>query len=192
MTEEEVSSVDGTRPPPVIRAAAILLVVAGTVSVVLSFPTVVDPSGARCHLSRSWLDEVNTDKKEWNNVDTGGTKAEDLGCADAIRLADQIRLKETSDKTASVPGETVLRIQAALAVLMSAGQSIAGTLVMRRLSRRPATWPSPSARSGSSSGSSGHLHRRLRLRRLCAGLQPRQPGDLAEGTPGITGSEAVR
>jgi hypothetical protein len=136
VTEEEVSSVDGTRPPPIIRAASILLVVAGIVSVVLSFPTVVDPSGARCHLSRSWLDEVNTDKKEWNDVDTGGTQAEDLACADAIRLADQIRLKETSDKTASVPGETALRIQAALAVLMSAGQSIAGTLVMRRLSRQ--------------------------------------------------------
>ncbi len=127
---------DATRPPPIIRAACILLVVVGVLSVVLSFPTVISPSGARCQLSRSWLDEVNTDDKEWNNVDTGGTVAKDLSCAEAIRLADQIPLKEKSDKTASVPGETALRIQAAMAVLMSAGQAIAGVILMRRLSRQ--------------------------------------------------------
>ena len=127
---------DGTRPPPIIRAACILLLVVGVLSVVLSFPTVISPSSARCQLSRSWLDEVNTDDKEWNNVDIGGTVAKDLSCADAIRLADQIPLKEKSDKTASVPGETALRIQALMAVLMSAGQAAAGTIVMRRLSRQ--------------------------------------------------------
>ena len=105
-------------------------------SVVLSFTTVINPSGARCHLSRSWLEEVNTDEKEWNNVDTGATSAGDLSCAEAIRFADQILLKENGDKTASPPGETALRIQAALAVLMSAGQAAAGLLVMNRLSRQ--------------------------------------------------------
>ena len=127
---------DGIRPPPIIRAACILLLVVGVLSVVLSFPTVIAPSSARCQLSRSWLDEVNTDDKEWNNVDTGGTAAKDLSCAEAIRLADLIPLKESSDKTASVPGGTALRIQAAMAVLMSAGQAAAGILVMRRLSRQ--------------------------------------------------------
>ena len=134
---------DATRPFPIIRAACILLVVVGVLSVVLSFPTVISPSGARCQLSRSWLDEVNNDDKEWNNVDTGVPRdkdgkvlAKNLSCAEAIRFADQIPLKEKSDKTASVPGETALRIQAAMAVLMSAGQAVAGVILMRRLSRQ--------------------------------------------------------
>jgi hypothetical protein len=120
----------------VIRAASIVLMVVGVLSVVLSAATVIDPSGARCHLSRSWLDDANTDKKDWNNVDTGGVESGDLPCADAVRLADGIRLKENEDRTASVPGERALRIQAALAVLLAAGQVVSGVLVMTRLSRQ--------------------------------------------------------
>src|SRR5437867_3177591 len=80
--------------PPIIRGACILLLIVGAVSVLFSFPVVVDPANARCHLARTWLDDANTDKKEWNNVDTGGQKAKDLACPDAVRLAQQIRLKE--------------------------------------------------------------------------------------------------
>lgn len=127
---------DGTRPPSVIRAAAIVLVVVGVLSVVLSAATVVDASGARCHLSRSWVDDANTDKPEWNNVDTGGVEAGDLPCADAIRLAGGIRLKENEERTASVPGETALRVQALLAVLLAAGQAVTGVVLMRTLSRQ--------------------------------------------------------
>jgi hypothetical protein len=110
--------------------------VVGVLSVVLSAATVVDPSGARCHLSRSWVDDANTDKPEWNNVDTGGVEADDLPCADAARLADGIRLKENEERTASVPGETALRIQAALAVLLAAGQAVSGVFLMRSLGRQ--------------------------------------------------------
>jgi hypothetical protein len=112
------------------------MMVVGVLSVALSGPAVFDPAGARCHLSRSWLDDVNTDKKDWNNVDTGGVEPKKLPCADAIRLADQIPLKEKSDKTASVPGEGALRLQAGLAVIGSLGQSISGMVLLRTLSRR--------------------------------------------------------
>jgi hypothetical protein len=118
-----------------IRVTCSLLMVVGFVSTALSFPAVVDPAGSRCHLSRTWLDDANTDKKAWNNVDTGGQKAKDLPCADAIRLAGDIRLKEKSTTTASVPGETALRIQAMIAVAMGLGQAISGSFVLRRLSR---------------------------------------------------------
>src|SRR5947208_1985305 len=69
--------------PSVIRGACILLLIVGAVSVLFSAPVVMDPANARCHLSRAWLDNANTDKKEWNNVDTGGQKAKDLACPDA-------------------------------------------------------------------------------------------------------------
>jgi uncharacterized protein YjeT (DUF2065 family) len=119
----------------IIRAAGILLMIVGFGSVMFSLPAVVGTASARCHLARTWLDDANTDKKAWNNVDTGGQKAKDLPCADAIRLADDIRLKEKSTTTASVPGETALRIQAMVAVAMGLGQAISGSFVLRRLSR---------------------------------------------------------
>jgi hypothetical protein len=100
---------------------------------------VVDPAGSRCHLSRTWLDDANTDKKDWNNVDTGGKKADDLSCPDAIRLADEIRLKEKGTSTASVPGKTALQIQAVVAVFMSLGQAISGALILRSMSRAART-----------------------------------------------------
>jgi len=124
------------RPPPIIRTACIVLVVVGFGTVMLSAPAVADAAGARCHLSRTWIDDANTDNKTWNNVDTGGRKGKDLPCADAIRLAGQIRLKEKGTSTATVPGEVALRIQASLASLMGLGQGISGVLVLRRLSRR--------------------------------------------------------
>jgi hypothetical protein len=134
MTDHEAPAGVG-RPPTIIRVACILLVVVGFGSVMLTAPAVVDAAGARCHLARTWLDDANTDNKAWNNVDTGGRKAKDLACPDAIRLAHQIRLKEKGTSTASVPGETAMRIQAALAVVMGLGQAISGALVLRRLSR---------------------------------------------------------
>ena len=121
--------------PPVIRGACILLVIVGLVSVMFSAPVVLDPANARCHLARTWLDDANTDKKEWNNVDTGGQKAKDLACPDAIRLAGQIKLKEKGTKTASVPGDSTLKSQNAIAVLMGIGQAGAGVLLMRSLGR---------------------------------------------------------
>jgi hypothetical protein len=132
-TDAEAGNVG--RPPTIIRAACILLLVTGFGSVMFSLPAVVDTASARCHLARTWLDDANTDKKTWNDVDTGGQKAKDLACADAIRLAGQIRLKEKGTTTASVPGETALRIQAVLSVVMSLGQAISGSLVLRSLSR---------------------------------------------------------
>jgi hypothetical protein len=121
--------------PPIIRGACILLVIVGAVSVLFSVPVMFDPANARCHLSRTWLDDANTDKKEWNNVDTGATKAKDLACPDAIRLAGQIKLKEKGTKTASVPSESALKLQNGVAVLMGLGQAAAGILLLRSMGR---------------------------------------------------------
>ena len=139
MSDEEVSSsfVDGTRPPPVIRAACILLVVAGVFSVVLAGPAVLDPADTRCRLARSWIEDANEDKKEWNNVDTGGVKVDDLECPEAVRLADQIPLKEKDpDKTVAVPSEGAVRLQAGLAVVMAIGSAVAGVFLMLRMTRK--------------------------------------------------------
>jgi len=128
---------DVSGPPTVIRAASLLLMVTGLASLVFSLPVVMDPSSAQCHLSRTWIDDANTDKKDWNNVDTGGRKPDDLGCDEAVRLADGIRLKEKDpSKTATVPSDSALRIQNVMASLLGVGQGIAGFFVMRKLSRQ--------------------------------------------------------
>jgi len=133
MTDPDPGTV-GT-PPTVIRVACIVLLVVGLGSVLISLPALADPAGARCHLARARIDAANTDTKAWNNVDTGGRKAKDLPCADAVRLAGQVRLSEKGTRHASVPSETAVRVQWTLAILIGLGQAISGWLVARRLSR---------------------------------------------------------
>jgi hypothetical protein len=125
------------RPPTVIRGACYALVVTGLMSLVFSLPVVVGPSAARCTLARSWVEQANDDKKDWNNVDLAGRKAKDVPCDEVIRLADGLRIKEKDpSKTATVPSESALRIQNVAAALLGIGQAVSGFLVMRTLSRQ--------------------------------------------------------
>jgi hypothetical protein len=135
MTDPESPGTVGP-PPTVIRVACILLVVIGFGSLMFSLPAVADPSGARCSLARTRIDQANTDSKPWNNVDTGGKKAKDLPCVDAVRLAGRIRQSEKGTSTVSVPSETAVRVQGTLALLIGLGQAISGVSVLRGLSRR--------------------------------------------------------
>lgn len=125
-----------SRPPGIIRGACIMLMVVGFITLTFSLPVVFSPARARCDLARAWIKDANEDKKNWNNVDTGGQKPKDLACPDAIRLADQIPLKEKGTKTATVPGESALRLQNTIAVLMGAGQLVSGVILLRKLSRQ--------------------------------------------------------
>jgi hypothetical protein len=140
MTDDASSGTVGGsvgRPPAVIRGACLLLMVVGLASVTFSLPVVVDPAAARCHLSRTWIDQANTDEKVWNNVDIGGRKPKDLPCDEALRVADGIRVKEKDEsKTATVPSDSALRIQNVMAVIMGGGQAVAGFFVLRRLNRQ--------------------------------------------------------
>lgn len=140
MTDDASSErVGGTvaRPPSVIRAACFMLLVVGLASVMFSLPVVLNASSARCQLARTWIDQANDDKKDWNNVDIGERKPKDVPCDEALVLADGIRIKEKEpEKTASVPGESALQIQNALALLMGAGQAVSGLFVLRKLSRQ--------------------------------------------------------
>lgn len=139
MSDEEISSsfVDGTRPPSIIRSACFLLVLAGVFSVVLAGPAVLDPAKTRCQLARSWIEDANDDKKEWNNVDTGGVEPDDLQCLEAVRVAETIPLKEKEpEKTVSVPGDGQIRLQAGLAVVMALGSAMSGVLLYRTMNRR--------------------------------------------------------
>jgi hypothetical protein len=139
MTDDAGSEAVGgavARPPSVIRAACFMLLAVGLAALMFSLPVVFNPASARCHLARTWIDQANDDKKDWNNVDTGGRDPKDVPCEEAIGLAGGIRVKEQEpEETASVPGESALRVQNALAMVMGAGQAVAGFFVLRTLSR---------------------------------------------------------
>ena len=123
----------------IIRGACVVLLIIGLGSALFSLQVVVDPSGARCALSRTWLDAVNDekDKKEWNDVDTGGREGKDLPCPEAIQLADEIRIEEKDpSKTATVPGDSVLRIQYGISLVIGAAQAASAIGVLRSRSRR--------------------------------------------------------
>lgn len=125
------------RLPPVIRGACLLLMVSGMASLLFSIPVVMDPASAKCHLSRTWIDEANKDKKDWNNVDIGERKAKDLNCDEAVRLADGLRVKEKDpSKTATVPSDSALRIQNLAAALLGLAQGASGFFLQRTLSKQ--------------------------------------------------------
>jgi hypothetical protein len=109
--------------------------IVGLATVFFSLPVVLDPAKYRCQLSRVKIDDANTDKKDWNNVDTGGQKAEDLPCADAVRLAPEIPVDQKGKKF-PLPSESALQAQNGVAVALGIGQAIAGFSVIRTLSRR--------------------------------------------------------
>jgi hypothetical protein len=109
--------------------------IVGLATVFFSLPVVFDPAKYRCQLSRVRIDDVNTDKKDWNNVDTGGQKAEDLPCADAVRLAAEIPLDQKGKKF-PLPSESALQAQNAVAAALGIGQAISGFSVIRTLNRR--------------------------------------------------------
>jgi hypothetical protein len=109
--------------------------IVGVASVFFSLPVVFDPAKYQCQLSRVRIDDANTDKKDWNDVDTAGQKAGDLPCADAVRLAREIRVNEKGKKF-PLPGETALQAQNGVAVALGLGQAISGFSVIRTLNRR--------------------------------------------------------
>ena len=112
-----------------------MLMIVGLATVFFSLPVVLDPAKYRCQLSRVKIDDANTDNKDWNNVDTGGQKAEDLPCADAVRLAPEIPVDQKGKKF-PLPSESALQAQNGVAVALGIGQAIAGFSVIRTLSRR--------------------------------------------------------
>lgn len=109
--------------------------IVGLASVFFSLPVVFDPAKYQCQLSRVRIDDANTDKKDWNDVDTGGQKAGDVPCTDAVRLAPEIRLNEKGKKF-PLPSESALQAQNGVAVALGMGQAVSGFSVIRTLSRR--------------------------------------------------------
>ena len=115
--------------------------IVGLATVFFSLPVVFDPAKYRCQLSRVRIDDANTDKKDWNNVDTGldaegrPQKAEDVSCTDAVRLAPEIPLDQKGKKF-PLPSESALQAQNGVAAALGIGQAIAGFSVIRTLNRR--------------------------------------------------------
>ena len=115
--------------------------IVGAATVFFSAPVVLDPAKYRCQLSRVRIDDVNNDKKDWNNVDTGvdaegqPVKPQDLPCDEAIRLAQEIPLDQKGKKF-PLPSETALATQNGIATLIGLGQALSGFSVIRKLNRQ--------------------------------------------------------
>ncbi|HLF41499.1 MAG TPA: hypothetical protein VI854_08500 [Acidimicrobiia bacterium] len=142
MDNEVVSTEDVGAPqrvPSLVRAGCATLVALGVLSTILAGPSLLSPSSARCSLARQLVDDANTDGRDWNDVDTGGTRLKDLSCAQAIGLAERIPEKEDSDRTVSVPGEGAIRVRGAFAVGTGIGQALTGFFTLRNLRRRTRT-----------------------------------------------------
>jgi hypothetical protein len=121
--------------PTIIRGASILLMIVGAVTVLFSLPVLLNPSSARCQLSRVYIEQANKDTKDWNNVDTGGQKARDVPCPDAVRLARQIPRDEKGTGKMNVPSESALSTQNTVAAVIGVGQAVSGFSVIRSLGR---------------------------------------------------------
>jgi hypothetical protein len=121
--------------PTAIRGASILLMVVGAVTVLFTVPVMLDAATARCRIARNTVEQANTDRNDWNDVDTGGKKARDLPCDDAAHLVGQIRQKENSDKFKQLPSESTLANRSAVAAVMGVVQAVSGFSVIRRRSR---------------------------------------------------------
>jgi hypothetical protein len=125
--------------PGVVRAGCVALSILGVVSLFLAVPTVVNPGNIRCSLARTLVDDANHDGKKFNDVDLGGRQVEDLSCAEALPLADGIRRDEDSDKTASVPSESLIRNRGFMSGVVAASQTVTGFLTLTTLRRRTRT-----------------------------------------------------
>src|SRR2546423_9282163 len=125
-----------TDTPTIIRGACILLMITGFVTVMFSVPVIMNAASARCQLSRSFLDQANKDKKDANNIDTGGQQAKDVPCADAVRLAKQIPLNEKGARKVTVPSESALSTQNMIAAVLGAGPAVARVFPLRSLCPR--------------------------------------------------------
>ena len=118
-----------------IRGASILLMIVGAVTVMFTLPVMLDAATARCRIGRNAVEQANTDRNDWNNVDTGGKKAKDLPCDEAVHLVGQIRQKENGDKFKQVPSQSTIANRSAVAAVMGVVQAISGFSVVRRRSR---------------------------------------------------------
>ncbi len=139
MSDDEALNLDpdaSSRLGPLVRAGCVTLIVLGAASALLAGPSLLSPASVRCSFAREVVDDALTDKKDWNDVDTGGRDPDDLSCADAVALAEKIPEKKDSQDTLSVPDANAIRIRGFFAVLVGMGQAVTGILTVRTR-RRP-------------------------------------------------------
>lgn len=122
-----------------IRAACTLLMIFGMLSVFVALPSFTNPAATRCSLSRAWIERVNEDDKDFNDVEMDGREPDDLECEEANRIAGRIRIDEDSDDRLSVPAVAAIRTRSGLTTLVGLGQAITGLVTRRTLDRRART-----------------------------------------------------
>ena len=150
-TAEETDSVDARRragrggrvrrPGSLVRIAGFVLMGLGVLLAALSGPAVFDPSGTRCTLARTLIDDANDDDEKFNDVSIDGDDADDVECTQAIRLAQRIRTDEDdADELEELPSDTAVRTQGTISSIIGIGQAISGFVVGRTRHRRARTF----------------------------------------------------
>ncbi len=122
--------------PAVIRAGCLTLAILGVISLFLAVPTILNPDGVRCSLARTLIQDANDDDESFNDVDTGRREADKVACDEAVLLAEQIRRKADSDKTMSVPGESLIRNRGLMSAAVAIGQIVGGFMTLGTLARK--------------------------------------------------------
>ena len=122
--------------PSVIRGGCLALAMTGVASLFLTVPAILNPDGVRCTIARNFIEDANDDGEEFNDVDTGGREADDLSCDEAVSMADGIRRDKDSDRTASVPGASLIRNRGFMSALVGIGQIFTGFMTLGTLQRR--------------------------------------------------------
>lgn len=124
---------------PVVRAGCVALSMLGVVSLLLAMPSIVNPGSIRCTLARSYIEDANDDGKKFNDVDIAGREVDKVSCDEALPLAEAIRKDEDSDKTVSLPSESLIRNRGLMSALVAVGQAATGFLTLTTLKRRTRT-----------------------------------------------------
>jgi hypothetical protein len=123
----------------VVRGGCLALSILGVVSLLLAGPSILNPGSIRCTLARSLIDDANHDTEKFNDVALGGRQVEDLSCDEAVTLAQTIRKDADSDKTESLPSESLIRNRGVMSAAVAVGQAVTGYMTLATLQRRART-----------------------------------------------------
>ncbi|MBK5222693.1 MAG: hypothetical protein JJE52_07425 [Acidimicrobiia bacterium] len=126
------------RVPAIVLSACLLLAVLGLLLMTLAFGYLNDPEGISCRAGATVIEDANENDDVWDDVELDGRDVDDLSCADATALAEQIPTEDDGDDTVVIPTASEIRTQGVVLLvigLLQLGGAIATVWTARRIAR---------------------------------------------------------